>query len=68
MKNNINHIKTADFEHACMLNLHACVLNRLVFVLNLHAVRYGNNATQSVDSTRMRVIVCLNGRSYLPAA
>jgi hypothetical protein len=29
---------------------HVCVLNR-------HAVRYSNNAAQSVDSTHMRVIV-----------
>jgi hypothetical protein len=36
--------------HACMLNLHVCVLNR-------HAVWYGYNAAQSVDSTRIRVIV-----------
>jgi hypothetical protein len=43
-----------DFEHACMhvmLNHHVCVLNR-------HAVWYGYNAAQCVDSTRMRVIVC----------
>jgi hypothetical protein len=33
-----------------MLNLHVCVLNR-------HAVWYGYNAAQCVDSTRMRVIV-----------
>jgi hypothetical protein len=33
-----------------MLNQHACVLNR-------HAARYGNNAVQSFDSTRMDVIV-----------
>jgi hypothetical protein len=43
-----------------MLKLHACVLNR-------HAVRHGNNASQSVDSTRIRVLVFLNSHSYLPA-
>jgi hypothetical protein len=36
MKKNINHIKTINFEHTC--------------VLNWHAVRHGNNAAQSVDS------------------
>jgi sensor histidine kinase regulating citrate/malate metabolism len=52
--------KTINFEQACVLNRHVCVLNR-------HAVRQGNNATQSVDLTRIRVIVFLNIRSYVPA-
>jgi hypothetical protein len=36
--------------HAYVLNQHICVLNR-------HAVRHDNNATQSVDSTHSFVIV-----------
>jgi hypothetical protein len=40
-----------------------------LYVQSAHStVQYGNNATQSFDSTSMRVIVFLNGRSYVPAA
>jgi hypothetical protein len=49
--------KNINFEHGCVLNLHACMLNFDVCVLNRHAVWYGYNAMQCVDSTRMRVIV-----------
>jgi hypothetical protein len=39
-----------DIKYFRVLNLHVCVLNR-------HAVWYGDNAAQCVDSTRMQVIV-----------
>jgi hypothetical protein len=51
-----------------LMNLRAsCVLNRHVSMLNNHAVWHGNNAAQNVDSTRIRVILFLNSRSYVPA-
>jgi hypothetical protein len=67
MNKNINRIKTKGYEQACVLNPHSCVLNRHVCELNRHAVWHGNNATHSVDSTRIQVIVFLNSRSYVPA-
>jgi hypothetical protein len=72
-RKNIYHIKNIDFEHANVLNLHVCVLNLYVCVLNLHvcvlnwrAVWYGYNTAHIIDSTRLRVVVFLNGDTHVP--
>jgi hypothetical protein len=46
--------------------LHSIILTICIAVSFMNTVRHGENATQIVDLTRIRVIVFLNSRSYVP--